>query len=111
MIAEWHRAYLGTPFETSSAPSLYHSYIGHDNNRDWFMNNMPETKAVSEVLYNQWYPQIVYNHHQTSPSWTRIFIPPFADPVNPKIHPGVTTGVNLVGTAMASRFAMHKMPG
>ncbi|MBD2703477.1 peptidase M14 [Spirosoma sp. BT702] len=111
IVADWYNGNLGTPFETTQPPWLYHHYVGHDNNRDWFTNNMVETKAISNVLYNQWYPQIVYNHHQTSPAWTRIFIPPFANPVNPQIHPGVTAGVNLVGTAMASRFAIKKMPG
>lgn len=111
IIASWYDHTMGTPFEATHPPWLYHHYVGHDNNRDWFMNNMPESKAVSDVLYNQWYPQIVYNHHQTSPSWTRIFLPPFADPVNPRIHPGITTAVNLVGTAMANRFAMKDMPG
>ncbi len=111
IIASWYAHTLGTPYEATQPPWLYHYYVGHDNNRDWFMNNMPESRAVTDVLYNEWYPQIVYNHHQTSPSWTRIFLPPFADPVNPRIHPGVTTGVNLVGTAMANRFAMRRMPG
>jgi hypothetical protein len=111
IVGSWYRKYVGTPFETSDPPILYQEYVGHDNNRDWFMSNMPETKAVTTVLYSQWYPQIVHNHHQTAPSWARIFIPPFRSPVNPKIHPGVTTGVNLVGTAMANRFAMKKMPG
>lgn len=111
IVASWYEQTLGGPYETTRPPWLYHHYVGHDNNRDWFMNNMPESRAVSDVLYNAWYPQIVYNHHQTSPSWTRIFLPPFADPVNPRIHPGVTTGVNLVGTAMANRFAMQDMPG
>ncbi len=111
IVGSWYRKYVGTSFETSDPPILYQEYVGHDNNRDWFMSNMPETKAVTTVLYSQWYPQIVHNHHQTAPSWARIFIPPFRSPVNPKIHPGVTTGVNLVGTAMANRFAMMKMPG
>lgn len=111
IVASWYERNLGTPYETTRPPELYHHYVGHDNNRDWFMNNMPESKAVTEVLYRQWYPQIVYNHHQTGPAWARIFLPPFADPVNPNIHPGVTTGVNMVGTAMANRFAMEKMPG
>ncbi len=111
IVVNWYKAVLGTPYETTNPPWLYHHYVGHDNNRDWFMNNMPESKAVSEILYNKWYPQIVYNHHQSSPSWTRIFLPPFANPVNPNIHPGVTTAVNIVGTAMANRFAMNKMPG
>ena len=111
IVADWYRKNLDTPFETSRPPELYHHYVGHDNNRDWFMNNMPESHAVTEVLYREWFPQIVYNHHQTGPAWARIFLPPFADPVNPNIHPGVTTGVNMVGTAMANRFAMQKMPG
>ena len=111
IVVDWYKKNLGTPYETTGPPILYQKYVGHDNNRDWFMNNMPETKAVTSVLYNQWYPQIVHNHHQTSPSWARIFLPPFRSPVNPNIHPGVTTGVNLVGTAMANRFAMKKMPG
>jgi hypothetical protein len=111
LVADWYRKNLGTPFETTSPPRLYHHYVGHDNNRDWFMNNMPETEAVTEQLYNRWYPQIVLNHHQTSPPWARIYLPPFSDPVNPRIHPGVTTGVNIVGSAMANRFAMEKKPG
>ena len=111
IVASWYRRNLKTPFETTRPPELYHHYVGHDNNRDWFMNNMPETAAVSRVLYHEWFPQIVYNHHQTGPAWARIFLPPFADPVNPRIHPGVTTSVNLIGSAMANRFAMKKMPG
>lgn len=111
IVTNWYNKYVGTPFETTGPAWLYHYYVGHDNNRDWFMNNMPESEAVSHTIYNEWYPQIVHNHHQTSPAWARIFLPPFSDPVNPNIHPGVTTGVNLVGTAMANRFAMKKMPG
>ncbi len=111
IVGDWYKKYLGTPYETTNPAWLYHHYVGHDNNRDWFMNNMPESEAVSNILYNEWYPQIIHNHHQTSPAWARIFLPPFSDPVNPNIHPGVTTGVNLVGTAMANRFAMKKMPG
>lgn len=111
IVTSWYRKNLGTPFETTSPPWLYHHYVGHDNNRDWFMNNMPETYHVNDVLYNKWYPQIVYNHHQTAPSWARIFLPPFSDPVNPNIHPAITTGVNQVGSAMAQRFSLKNMSG
>lgn len=111
IVVDWYRKYLGTPYETTNPPILYQKYAGHDNNRDWFMNNLTETKVITKVLYSQWYPQIVYNHHQASPAWARIFIPPFRSPVNPNIHPGVTTGVNLVGTAIGNRFAIKKMSG
>ncbi|MEQ8685699.1 MAG: M14 family metallopeptidase [Imperialibacter sp.] len=111
IVENWYKKQLGTPWETTNPPWLYHHFIGHDNNRDWFMNNMPESYHVNEVLYNEWYPQIVYNQHQTSPGWARIFLPPFDNPVNPNIHPGATTGTNLVGTAMANRFALERKPG
>lgn len=111
IVVDWYRKTLGTPFESSGPPVLYQKYVGHDNNRDWFMNNMEETKVITNVLYNEWYPQIVHNHHQTAPRWAMIFLPPFRSPVNPQIHPGITTSVNLVGTAMAQRFAMEKKPG
>ena len=75
------------------------------------MNNMPESKAVAQVIYNEWYPQIVYNQHQSSPGYARIVVPPYSDPLNPIIHPGVTTGLNEIGSAMGNRFALDKMPG
>lgn len=111
IVANWYYENLGTEYEVSRPPWLYHHYVGHDNNRDWFMNNISESYHVNEVLYNEWYPQIVYNHHQTSPAWARIFIPPFSNPVNTRIHPGATTGTSLIGTAMGNRFAMERMPG
>jgi glutamine amidotransferase-like uncharacterized protein len=111
IVKNWYDRVRGTPYETTSPPWLYQKYVGHDNNRDWFMNNMPETRAVTDVIYNAWYPQVVVNHHQTSPSWARIFVPPFSGPVNPNIHPAIVSGVNQVGTAMTHRFAMKDMPG
>lgn len=111
IVVDWYRKNLGTPYETSRPPILYHYYMGHDNNRDWFMNIMPETYNVTKILYNEWYPQIVYNHHQSSPSWTKISLPPYADPVNPRIHPAITAGVSEVGSAMTKRFSLENMPG
>ncbi len=104
IVAHWYQKNLGSPFETTSPPELYHHYVGHDNNRDWYMILQPETRAVARILYHEWYPQIIYNQHQTSPAWTRIFVPPFADPVNPHIPSGVISGVNLVGQHMVNRF-------
>jgi len=111
IVRKWYESQLDTPFEQTNPPELYHHYVGHDNNRDFFMNNMPESKAVAQVIYNEWYPQIIYNQHQSSPGYARIVIPPYSDPVNPIIHPGVTTGLNEIGSAMGNRFALEKMPG
>jgi len=111
IVRKWYESQRGTPYETTNPPELYHHYVGHDNNRDFFMNNMPESKAVAQVVYNEWYPQIVYNQHQISPAYARIVVPPYSDPVNPIIHPGVTTGLNEVGSAMGNRFALEGMPG
>jgi hypothetical protein len=111
IVVDWYRSQLGTAFETTSPPQVYHEYIGHDINRDWFMITQEETKHVSRVLYGEWYPQIIFNHHQTAPFPARIFIPPFADPVNPHIPPLVVRGVNIVGEHMAKRIEERGMPG
>lgn len=111
IVRKWYESQLDTPFEQTAPPEIYHHYVGHDNNRDFFMNNMPESKAVAAVLYRQWYPQIVYNQHQSSPGYARIVIPPYSDPLNPRIHPGVTSGLNEIGSAMGNRFALEKMAG
>lgn len=111
IVRKWYESQLDTPYEQSTPPEIYHHYVGHDNNRDFFMNNMPESKAVAKVMYNEWYPQIIYNQHQSSPGYARIVIPPYSDPLNPTIHPGVTGGLNEIGSAMGNRFALEKMPG
>lgn len=111
IVVDWYRRNLGTPYETVGLPVLYHKYAGHDNNRDWFMILQPETRAVVRQLWEEWVPQIIVNHHQRAPFPARIFIPPFADPVNPHIPPLVIAGVNLVGTAMQQRFAEEGKPG
>jgi hypothetical protein len=111
IVVDWYRRQLGTDFETTSTPEVYHEYVGHDINRDWFMITQEETKHVSRVLYEEWYPQIIFNHHQTAPFPARIFIPPFADPVNPHIPPLVVRGVNMVGEHMAKRIEEAGMPG
>jgi hypothetical protein len=92
-------------------PRLYQKYVGHDNNRDSFMNNMPETTNMSRVLYREWYPQIMYNHHQTGPTGTIIFMPPFRDPFNYVYDPLIPTSLNLVGAAMHTRYAAEGKPG
>ena len=103
MVASWYRENLGRPWE-SRLPELWHKYVGHDDNRDWFMMTQPETRNSARQLYAEWFPQIVYNQHQSGPFPSRIFVPPFDDPMNPNIPPLVMRGVNLVGDAMTRRL-------
>jgi hypothetical protein len=111
IVADWYMRNVGTPFEVAPVPELYHHYIGHDNNRDWYMFTQVESQAVARQLYHVWFPQIVYNHHQTSPFPGRIWGPPFADPVNPNLDPLVVSGLNRIGEAMRTRFDFEGMPG
>ena len=104
IVVDWYKQNLGTRYETSALPELWHKYAGHDNNRDWYMMTQPETRNASVLLYQKWFPQIVLNHHQTPPFPARIFIPPFTSPVNPNIPGQVLEGIEAVGKAMASRF-------
>jgi len=103
MVASWYRENLGKAWE-SRVPELWHKYAGHDNNRDWFMMNQIETRNSARQLYAEWFPQIVYNQHQSGPFPSRIFVPPFDDPMNPNIPPLVMRGVNLIGDAMTRRL-------
>ncbi len=110
-VAEWYTKHVGTPYEKAPLPELYHRYVGHDNNRDWFMLTQPESQAVARQLYDVWYPQIVYNQHQEAPFPARIFVPPFADPVNPNIPPLVVRGINTVGDAITRRLEQEGKTG
>ncbi len=111
LVANWYRKTVGGPFSRSEPPALYHKYIGHDNNRDWFMFNMPETQNVGRQLYQEWFPQIIHNQHQTGAFPARITIPPYEDPPNPNIPPLVIRGITEVGAAMGRRFEREGKAG
>jgi hypothetical protein len=111
MVAQWYRKNVGTPYEAAPLPWLFQKYAGHDNNRDWFMLNLDETRNVTRLLFREWFPQIVYNQHQAPPFPARIFVPPYAEPLNPDIPTAVVEGINLLGAAMRERFAREDKPG
>jgi hypothetical protein len=111
MVADWYKKYVGTKFEGGSMPWLYHHYAGHDDNRDWYMFNLVETRAVSKVLYHDWLPQIHVDEHQMGSTGARLFVPPFMDPPLPNIQPMVWRGVNLVGTNMSYDLQKHGYSG
>jgi hypothetical protein len=109
-IAQWYMGNLGTPYEVATNPGLWQEYIGHDNNRDGYMNNMIESQVITKAEL-EYYPTVFYNHHQTAPFPARIWIPPFGDPVSLNPHPLMYRWVNVFGTAMAAYLDEHGMPG
>ena len=82
-------------------PDLYHKYVGHDDNRDWFMFTQIETRLNIEKVQNVYKPTISHDMHQMRPTGARIFVPPFKDPYDPNIHPLIVEGQAQVGLAMA----------
>ncbi len=112
LVADWYMR-ESNPEERSisNLPRLYQKYTGHDNNRDFYMSSQPETQAINRILYREWFPQIVYNHHQSGPKGTVLFAPPFRDPFNYNFDPLIVTSLDLVGGAMHSRFLAEGKAG
>jgi hypothetical protein len=110
-VVHWYRKNVGTPYELAPLPHLYQKYAGHDNNRDWFMMNLEETRHIARLFYHEWFPQIIYNQHQAPAFPARIFVPPNAEPLNPNVPPSVMEGVSMIGAAMRERFARENKPG
>ncbi len=102
IVTQWYRRTLGTPYEGSSPPELYNKYVGHDNNRDWYIFSQQETRLAVSKLHNVWHPEIVYDVHQQGPFASRIFVPPWMDPIDPNIDPIISQECNWVGTTMAA---------
>ncbi len=100
MVGEWLAKNAGTPFEQSGLPRLYQEFVGHDNNRDAYMLNMIESR-VMEYFWRQWEPQIIYVFHQSAPFPTRIWLPPFSEPVGLHAPFLVSREVNMIGMAIA----------
>jgi hypothetical protein len=112
LVSDWYmRNPEPTKRSTAGVPRLYQKYIGHDNNRDFYMVTQPESENMARVLFREWFPQIMYNHHQTGPSGTVLFAPPFRDPFNYFFDPLVVTGIDLVGASMHNRFVVEGKRG
>ena len=112
MVANWYNR-VPNPIDRQmdALPKLYNKYIGHDDNRDSYMSNMPETANMNRQMFIEWYPQIMYNHHQTGPAGAVVFVPPFRDPFNYNFDPLIPLGIEAVGTAMHTRLVEQGMGG
>src|ERR1051325_7757718 len=102
IVANHYRKTLGTNAEGSSPPELYHYYAGHDDNRDWFMLDLKETKAITRLFWKEWFPEIVYDNHQQGSNGSIFLAPPFYDPPNPHIAALLLRQVGLIGHKMAA---------
>ena len=111
LVSNWYMKDADTLKRNTNIPRLYQKYIGHDNNRDFYMSNQAETQNINHQLYWEWFPQIVYNHHQTGPAGTVMFAPPFRDPFNFNFDPLIPVELDLVAASMHSRFEAEDKPG
>jgi Zinc carboxypeptidase len=111
MVCDWYEKGRGTPFEGGRLPWLYHAYAGHDNNRDFFMLNLVETRNLTRFLYQEWHPQALNDQHQMGTNGPRLFVPPYFDPINPNVHPLIWREIAVTGSHMAARLEEKNYAG
>ncbi len=111
MVQDWYMKSVGTPYEGGPMPWMYQKYVGHDNNRDAFMLNMSESRAIASILYRDWIPQAYIDHHQMGQYSPRISIPPYADPIRPGADPLVWREMTWFGSHMAYKLDAAKLSG
>ncbi len=104
IVNEWYDRWVGTEYEGASPPELYHHYIGHDNNRDAFMQNTVESRYGAEIIFREWIPQAYIDHHQMGAYTARIYLPPYAEPIRPEGDPLVWREMSWYGAHMAYRM-------
>jgi hypothetical protein len=111
MVADWYRRWVGTEYEGAGLPALYHHYIGHDNNRDWYAFTQRETQLTVALAHNAWRPHIVHDVHQMGSQGARLFLPPYTDPVEPNVDPLIIAAVNQLGSYMAAEMMAEGKTG
>ncbi len=104
MIVDWYNQQLGTEYEGGRMPWLYQHYVGHDNNRDFYMLTQKESQVVNDLLYHRWFPQVFVDEHQMGSTGARMFVPPQTDPLAPEVHSLIFRQADLIGTIMSYRL-------
>ncbi len=102
MVTDWFNKNLGTPFENSQIPYLYHPYVGHDNNRDMYMFTQKESLHTARLLWHDWFPAVWLDEHQQGSNGARIFVMPATDPINPNVHPLIYRWNGILGQSQAA---------
>jgi hypothetical protein len=111
IVKNWYDRTLGTPFEGTDPPELYHKYVGHDNNRDWYAFTQKETQLTVDKIHNAWHPQIVHDIHQQGAYGARLFLPPYMQPVEPNVPKQIIEGYTELGSAMAAELRAAGLKG
>jgi hypothetical protein len=111
LVTDWYNKYVGTEYEGIGLPVLYHKYIGHDNNRDAFMQNTVESQYGGRILFREWIPQAYIDHHQMGAYGARIYVPPYAEPIRPHGDPLVWREMSWYGAHIAYREEEAGMSG
>jgi hypothetical protein len=101
MVADWYEKMLGTEYEGSNLPWLYHKYAGHDNNRDAFQLNLVESRYAARILFREWIPQAYVDHHHMGSYGPRLYVPPYAEPIRPHADPLVWREMAWYGAHIA----------
>jgi len=104
IVKNWYDKTLGTPYEGTEPPELYHKYVGHDNNRDWYAFTQVETQLTVDKILNVWHPQIVHDIHQQGAMGSRLFLPPYMQPVEPNVPKQIVEGYTELGNFMAKEM-------
>lgn len=111
LVSNWYMQEKDPAKRNMNVPRLWQKYIGHDDNRDFYMMNMKESQNITRQQYLEWLPQIIYNHHQAGPAGSVVAGPPFRDPFNYVYDPLLMTSIDAVGSAMNSRLNKEGKPG
>jgi Zinc carboxypeptidase len=111
IVKDWYDKTLGTPYEGTEPPQLYHKYTGHDNNRDWYAFTQVETQITVDKIHNVWHPQIVHDIHQQGEFGARLFLPPYMAPVEPNVPKQIVEGYTELGNWMAKELRNQGFKG
>ncbi len=111
LVSGWYMDNVGTEYESSGLPELYSKYAGHDNNRDTFISNLAETQNMNRLWHQEWFPEIIMDHHHAAPFPARIWIPQSGEPTNPNVHPLLVDSKTFIGAAIGKAFSEARKPG
>jgi hypothetical protein len=111
IVKNWYDRTLGTPYEGTEPPGLYQKYTGHDNNRDWYAFTQVETQITVDKIHNVWHPQIVHDIHQQGAFGSRLFLPPYMQPVEPNVPKQIVAGYTRLGEYMARQMRIAGFTG